>query len=988
MNNILSEKEYQHYILDRLQDAGYIIRPAEKFDRQLALDRELLFQFLNDTQAETMASLRKVYKDKLEETLVQFINQNITKKNSSLLQVLKHGVDIQNQHLSLMYTKPAASFNQNLVAKYEKNRFSVMEEVWASDDERVDLVLFLNGFAIMTFELKCNFAGQSYQNAIRQYRLERNPKDRLFLFKAGALVHFAMDLDEVYMTTRLKKESTFFLPFNQGNGTGVDAGAGNPNYPDRYSVSYMWDDILQKDTILDLLSRFLYLEHKESKDAVTGKLKTSENLIFPRYHQLDVIRKLLADVVENGTSQNYLIQHSAGSGKTNSIAWLAYRLASQHDRDNRIIFDNIIIMTDRVVVDRQLQQAVMSLEHQSGFIKVMNDECTSADLAAALRGNTKIIATTVQKFPYIVDSVAGLKNKHFAVIIDEAHSSTAGKNMAAVTKVLGSGDDDSRDVEDLIHDEIQRNGKQANVSMFAFTATPKATTLQLFGRVNTMGKYEAFHTYSMKQAIQEGFLLDVLENYITYDTFFKLNKEIEEDPQCKTSDAKRQIARFIKLHDTNIAQRIEIIVEHFRTTVMDELGGTAKAMVITSSREEAVKYRLAFEKYIHIKGYKNIKALVAFSGTVKLPHEAGEYTETGMNGFPENALPGEFNKNDYQILLVANKYQTGFDQPKLCAMYVLKQLHGVAAVQTLSRLNRICPPYEKHTFILDFKNSYEDIQKAFAPYYTTTILSNSVTSSEIYQLEMKVDAYEVLDPDDIEHASEIIYKPEPTTADKQKLASYLRRSEKFIKKYDKLETQHEIVMAMRHFVRYYEFLIQASCFEDVQLHKKYRFIDHLLSYINLDNPGGGYNLDGKIKASQFVQEKGATYGPGKLTPDPFVKLPSADSLSLTEEKKKRLSEIIEDINSRMGKHFNSDVALKAVLQVRDVMLDSDKLKQSAQNNDFNNFQLSYYDQLEDALIDGAEQNQEFLQFLLSNEDLQHKVLGVFAQEVYKHFKDK
>ncbi|MFR2155784.1 MAG: DEAD/DEAH box helicase family protein [Evtepia gabavorous] len=562
MNNVLSEKDYQKFLLERLADNGYVIRKASHFDRLFAMDREMLMKFLADTQPDTMDYLRKIYKDDLEDTIVSFINAETTKARGSLIDVLKHGIEISNRQLDLMYTKPATTFNPELTKKYGQNIFSVMEEVWASDKERIDVVIFLNGLAIISFELKCNTAGQSYQDAIYQYRTERNPKTRLFLFKSGCLVNFAMDLEEVYMTTKLAGEATFFLPFNMGNGEGVTAGAGNPAFEDRYSVSYMWEDILTKDTVLDLISKFIFVEVKEKVDDETGKVKRSENLIFPRYHQLDVIRKLLADVRENRTAQNYLIQHSAGSGKTNSIAWLAHRLTSLHDADNKIIFDNVIIVTDRVVVDRQLQKAIMGMEHKAGLIRVMDDKCNSTDLAIALNGNTKIIATTIQKFPYIVDSVKGLKNKRFAVIIDEAHSSTAGKDMAAVTMSLGSGEQFDGDVEDMISDEIKRNGKQANVSMFAFTATPKPTTIQLFGRLNTKGQREAFHVYSMKQAIEEGFILDVLQNYTEYSTFYQINKEIEDDPRCKTNAAKRQIARFVELHDTNISQRIEVIVEH------------------------------------------------------------------------------------------------------------------------------------------------------------------------------------------------------------------------------------------------------------------------------------------------------------------------------------------------------------------------------------------------------------------------------------------
>ncbi len=987
MNNILSEKEYQHYIMERLsEDNGYTIRKAVHFDRHFAMDRELLFQFLWATQPETMDALRKIYKDKLEDTLVSFINAEATKARGSLLNILRHGVELSNMKLELMYTKPATAFNKELLSKYEKNVFSVMEEVWASDKERIDLVIFLNGLAIMSFELKCNAAGQSYQDAIYQYRTERDPKTRLFLFKAGCLVNFAMDLEQVYMTTKLAGDATFFLPFNMGNGEGVNAGAGNPTFADKYSVSYVWEDILKKDTVLDLLGKFVFIETKEKEDELTGKIKKTENIIFPRYHQLDVIRKLLADVRENRTAQNYLIQHSAGSGKTNSIAWLAHRLTSLHDAEDKIIFDNVVIVTDRVVVDRQLQKAILGLEHKAGLIRVMDDKCNSADLAIALNGNTKIIATTIQKFPYIVDSVKGLKNKRFAVIIDEAHSSTAGKDMAAVTQSLGAGEQEYSDVEDMITEEIARNGKQTNVSIFAFTATPKPTTIHLFGRLNAKGQREAFHVYSMKQAIEEGFILDVLQNYTTYQTFYQINKEIEEDPRCKTADAKRQIARFVELHETNISQRVEVIVEHFRTSVMPELGGMAKAMVVTASRQGAVKYRQAFEDYTKKKGYTDIKALVAFSGKVKLPDDDTEYTEASMNGFAEDRLAKEFDKDDYQVLLVANKYQTGFDQPKLCAMYVLKKLKGVSAVQTLSRLNRICPPFEKKTFVLDFVNSYEDITDAFAPYYTTTLLSNSVTPTAIYDLEAKIDAYTFLDPDDIEKANALLYKEKIDYRDKQKLTFYFKHAKNRIEVYDLLK-QHEIVALMRHFIRFYEFLLQVSCFEDVELHKKYHFMTYLMAYINIKHPGGGYNLDGKIKATNFVQKKADEHIKSDLVAQPVVKLPTAENFGLTPAKEERLSEIIAEINSRMGKSYDNDVAVKAMLQIRDILLKSDKLKTSAKNNTVKDFEFSYFDDIDDALIEGLSQNQDFFSMLLSNDDVKKQVLGIFTEEIYKSLRE-
>lgn len=984
MNEILSEKEYQAFILDRLQDSEYEKHSATEYDRLFAVERKSLFRFLNATQPETMDALKKIYKAELEDTIIGVINMEETKQRGSRLNLLKHGIDISNKHLDLMYTKPATTFNPELTKLYEQNIFSVSEEVWASDTERVDVVIFLNGLAIMAFELKSNAAGQSYQDAIYQYRTERDPKTRLFCWKSGVLVCFAMDLEEVYMTTKLDKESTFFLPFNQGKGEGIDTGAGNPILEDEYSVHYMWDNILQKDSVLEIISKFMFIEVKEKLDNITQKVKRSETVIFPRYHQLDCIRKTLADVKENGSSLNYLIQHSAGSGKTNSIAWLAHRLASLHDSDNHIIFDNIIICTDRVVVDRQLQQAVMGIEHKSGMIRVMDDKCTSQDLGLALSGNTKIIATTIQKFPHIVDSLKGAKDKKFAVIIDEAHSSTSGKNMAAMTIALSNGDEVNYDTEDMIVDQICRQGKQPNVSMFAFTATPKPTTLQLFGRENKNGQKQAFHLYSMKQAIEEGFILDVLQNYVTYDMYYKLNKDIKDDPTLQTNEAKRQIARFISLHEVVIAQRIEIIIEHFRSCVMDELGGHAKAMVITASRAEAVKYRQAFENYVDKKGYRDIHALVAFSGKVSLDDK--DYTESGMNGFPEKNLPEEFDKDEYQVLLVADKYQTGFDQPKLCAMYILKKLHGVAAVQTLSRLNRICPPYKKNTFILDFANKYEDIIAAFSKYYTATLLSNSVTPSAAYDLMAKIEGYYFLDPADVENFTELLYKDKQNAKDKKQMRFYLQKAKRVIDGFSE-QTHDQAIVDIRHFIRFYEFLLQATCFEDVDLHKKYKFLSALISFLSMKHSGGGFNLDGMIKASGFHHKKTGDHKKEDMKSSPVMKLPVAYDIQLTPAKEEKLSVIIREINNRTGKNYDNDVAIKAALQIRDIMKKSEELKTSAKNNTEQDFEFAYFDHVDDALIDGLEQNQDFFTLLLQNDEIKREVLGLFAGEIYQSLRN-
>ena len=980
--------DYQRGIINYLEEHnGYRVRKNDNFNRRFAIDGELLVEFLEKTQPKKVELLRKMYKGDFEETLFNYFNREVNKKDGSLIGALKHGIDLANQHLDLMYSKPATDFNPELLKNYRENIFSVAEEVWASDDERIDLVIFLNGIAIISFELKSNPQGQNYSHAIEQYRTQRNPKTRLFQFKSGTLVNFAMDLNEVYMTTRLEGETTTFLPFNMGDGNGVNAGKGNPLCEDDYPVHYMWEDILTKDTILDLISRYIFIQVEEKEDKETGKKTKKESIIFPRYHQLDCLRKILADVTENKSSFNYLIQHSAGSGKTNTIAWLSHRFSSLHDKDDKQIFDNVVVVTDRVVVDRQLQAAISGIEHKSGLFKPMKDDCTSDDLRKALEGNTKIIATTIQKFPYIVDTVTSLKGKTFAVIIDEAHSSTAGKNMAAITKALGKGkqnDDEEVDVEDSIVDEIKRNGKQENVSFFAFTATPKPTTLQLFGRINKDGHGEAFHTYSMKQAIEEGFILDVLQNYITYKTFYQVNKAIQDDPTLETKKAKRQIARTAELHDTNIAQRVEVIVEHFRTTVMQELDGNAKAMVITDSRQGAVKYRQAMDEYLSKKGYSEIKALVAFSGKVKV--DDVEYSEAKMNGFSEDKLPEKFDKDGYQVLLVANKYQTGFDQKKLCAMYILKKLRGVNAVQTLSRLNRICAPYKKQTFILDFKNDYDDMKAAFAPYYTSTFLANSVNPRNIYELEKKIDAYAIIDCDDVMKFNEWMYKG---LMDKKKaeINSLLVRAQKFVDKYE-LEEQLEFVALLRSFVRFYEFMIQVTNFSDVDLHKKYNFIVALLAYLDIRQAGNGFSLKGKIKIGNFVQKKDEEHKAPNLVSKPFLKLPIAEKFGLTEDKKQKLSEIIAEINSKNGTAFDTDVAVKAALQIRDIMMKNENLKKSAASNTEKDFAFPFYDNIDEALVEGLDQNESFFSLLLNNEEIKKEVLGIFMGEIYKSLKKK
>lgn len=984
----LKEKDdYQAYILEMLREEnGYQVRPATAFDPGYGMDTELLFTFLKATQADTLARLEKLYKDKTRQTILNYINNEINKKNRSLLDVLKHGVEFDNgATLYLMYRKPATSFNPKAEALYQQNVLSVMEEVYHKEGERIDLVIFLNGIAIFTFELKCNTSGQTYEDAIRQYKYERDPKTRLLKFKAGCLAHFAMDLNEVYMCTNLKGKSSFFLPFNKGCGEGINTGKGNPHNENGINVSYMWEDILKKDTVLYLIDKIIFLQKDAKKNPDTGKREIKETLIFPRYHQFNAVRKVVNDVLENHTEKNYLIEHSAGSGKTNTIAWLAHRLSSLHDSEDHVIFDTVCIITDRLVVDQQLQKAVVALEHKAGLIKVMDEKCTSKDLADALNSNTKIIVSTIHKFMYIQELVQEMKNKTFAVIIDEAHSSTAGVAMEAVTHALSEGarePGEEKDLTDLIKDEIERNGKQPNVSIIAFTATPKPTTLQLFGCLNEEGKKAAFDLYSMKQAIEEGFILNVLQNYVTYKTYFELNKAIEDDPELETIAAKRKIAKYIELHDTNIAQKVEIIIEHFKNNIMKELGGRAKAMVVTSSRQSAVKYRNEFETYISKHGYTGIRALVAFSGKVNL--DGNEYSEAVMNSIPEDGLPDAFDTDSYQVLLVANKYQTGFDQPKLCAMYVDKTLRGVTAVQTLSRLNRICAPYDKKTFVLDFRNEYSDIQDAFAPFYTETILNETITPSDIRAVEAQVDQYNFLDMDDIDVFNGYLYQEKRTGKEKAKMWSLLDKSLKIINKYPDLE-KLEIRATIRRFIRFYSFLIQATCFESVDLHKKYNFLTYLVKEIEVGGGGNDFDIADKITASNFQQKKtGEQTSP--VESKPGVDLPKPNEVYFDEATKKKLSEIIEEINFAYNKHFDVDVASKSALQMRDLLLKNGHLRDSARNNSLKDFKFAYFDAVQDALLEGYEQNQELYTLLLDNDEKKRDLMQIFLEDVYKNLR--
>lgn len=979
--------DFQQWIIKDLKEKnGYIQRDTAQYNPRLAMDVDLLWDFLMETQEETMDYLlKKLNKD----TIINLINKEIVK--GGFLFALKEGVFIENKQLRLLYRKPATSFNEKAVKQYHANRLSVIEEVVYEENDRIDLVIFINGLALFAIELKFNPSGQSVQDAIKQLK-GRNAKNRLFRFEQGVLASFAVDTLEVYMTTQLKGQETYFLPFNMGKGQGIDMGSGNPHNPDGVDTEYLWLDVMTKDSILQLIESFVFFE-------IDKKDPKKKTLIFPRYHQRRAVSRLLEDMKSNHTESNYLIQHSAGSGKTNTIAWLAHSLVSLHDEENNNIVDTVLIVTDRIVVDRQLQDAVKQIDHKNGVVKVMGDRETSSDLADAIAGNTKIIATTIHKFAQINQSdwmsVGNTANKKFAILIDEAHSSTTGSYMSSVSQVLTETDIENGTIEELqevtaadaIEREIARTGKQANVSIIAFTATPKATTLQLFGTTQPDGSKAPFDVYSMKQAIEEGFILDVLNNYTTYKTYYRLNKAVEEDPELKTTIAKRKIAKFVELSDENIDQKVEIIMDHFIShDIMAELGGQGKAMIVTSGREAAVKYQLAFKKYFKEHSITSIGTMIAFSG--KVNYLGSEYSESAMNGFKEDDLKDNFNTDDYQVLIVANKYQTGFNQPKLVAMYVDKKLRNVAAVQTLSRLNRIFRGYNKKTFILDFKNTYDDIRAAFAPYYRETILADTITPSDILDLDRKIDEYSILDNSVVHEFNQFLYQEKRSSREKQKMVALLNKGYDRIKRFDEKD-QLSIRRVIRSFIRMYTFLIQATAYQNEMLHERYNYLQSLVKMIDVRLGGNDFTIADKIVVD-YMKHKQTGYftSSPELENDPELKLPKPNLTSITDEQEKRLSEILEEINEQLNLNIDSEVGISGAVSIRELLKKNARLKQSAHVNSREDFKFAFEEEIDNALTEGYSQSQDLFGALLNNEAFKKRMANIFLNDVYKSLKEE
>ncbi|HVZ35511.1 MAG TPA: type I restriction endonuclease, partial [Polyangiaceae bacterium] len=766
-----SEAAFETVIEGHLLQHGYITFRCEGFDRERAIFPETVLAFIRETQPKEWAKLEALHGSKTGEQILADLCKWMDANGS--LATLRHGFKCYGRTLRVAYFKAAHELNPELEARYKANRLGITRQLRysARSEKSLDVTLSLNGVPVVTIELKNPLTGQTVDNALWQYRHDRDPREPIFEFKRRTLVHFAADTECVRMTTRLAGAATHFLPFDKGDG----GGAGNPPDPNgrSYRTAYLWEEVLARDSLLDILARFLHLQIDEKRDEQGRKVKV-ESMIFPRYHQLDAVRRLVEAARSEGAGHNYLVEHSAGSGKSNTIGWLAHRLASLHDASNQRVFDSVIVVTDRVVLDQQLQDTIYQFEHKRGVVQQIDER--SRQLAEALENAVPIIITTLQKFPFVSRQLLKLAEergeqgtgilptRRCAVIIDEAHSSQGGETATDLKEVLGgeglreearqrAAEEGLEDMEELFRSMAKR-GRQANLSFFAFTATPKHKTLAVFGRNG-----EPIHRYTMRQAIEEGFILDVLKNYTTYATYYKLLKTCEDDPNVERKQAARALARFLRLHPHNIAQKTEVMVEHFQAVTRHKIGGRAKAMVVTGSRLEAVRYKQSFDEYIRKKGYA-IKTLVAFSGTVvddKLP--GVEYTEVQMNsGLREKELPEKFATQEYQVLLVAEKYQTGFDQPLLHTMYVDKRLAGIQAVQTLSRLNRT-HPLKEDTFVLDFVNDREEIREAFKAYYEGAEMGEEVDPARMYAIKGELDASGVYLDEELERFCAVYFKP-------------------------------------------------------------------------------------------------------------------------------------------------------------------------------------------------------------------------------------
>jgi type I restriction enzyme R subunit len=997
-----SEFAFETVIEAHLLANGYAPLDRDGFDCERAIFPDVLLGFVRETQSGEWAKLEALHGDKTGQQILADLCKWMD--NNGSLATLRHGFKCYGRTLHAAFFKAAHELNPELEARYAANRLGVTRQLHFSArcEKSLDVTLSLNGIPVVTVELKNPLTGQTIEDARLQYQRDRDPREPIFEFKRRALVHFAVDTEAVIMTTRLAGTATQFLPFNQG----WDNGAGNP--PDSagrtYRTAYLWEEVLQRDSLLDLLARFIHLQVEDKHDDQGRKVK-KETMIFPRYHQLRAVRKLVEAARREGVGNNYLVEHSAGSGKSNTIGWLTHRLASLHDDKNSRVFDSVVVVTDRVVLDQQLQDTIYQFEHKRGVVQKIDE--SSRQLAEALENAVPVIITTLQKFPFVSrqllkmaeergsQGTGTLVTRRCAVIIDEAHSSQGGETATDLKGVLGGErlreEASRRATEEGLPDMVElfrsmaKRGRQANLSFFAFTATPKHKTLAVFGRGG-----EPADRYTMRQAIEEKFILDVLKYYTTYATYFKLLKACDDDPNVERKKAAKALARFMKLHPHNIAQKTEVMVEHFNTMTRHKIGGHAKAMVVTGSRLEAVRYKQNFDRYIKEKGYQ-IKSLVAFSGTVVDDKLADlTYTEEGMNyGIREKELPEKFSTQEYQVLLVAEKYQTGFDQPLLHTMYIDKRLAGIQAVQTLSRLNRI-HPLKEDTFVLDFVNEREEIREAFKTYFEGAEIGEEVDPSRLYLIKGELDATGIYLSEEVTRFCEVYFKPKQKQSlqDHQAMNAALDPpvSRFTVRQRDDDGEAEEWREKLQAFHNLYGFLSQVIPYQDSDLERLYVFLRHLASKLPGRKTGTAYHFDDEVRLEYYRLQK-ISEGSISLRDGAALRLdgPTEVGSGAARSQSMALSQLIDVVNERFGTDFNQADQLFFDQIVEAAMAD-DGLRQAAAVNPSDKFELVFKHLLESLFMERIDQNEEIFVRFMNDASFQKVVTAWMAAEAYRRLR--
>lgn len=999
--NETNEKRFESDIeASLLSLSGGYVKGCDAYDPSLGLYVHTLIDFIQRTQPKEWA--RFVNANQMDTVRKFCVAFNNACDMFGLVHVLRHGFKHRGITFRVCYFRPESSLNQTAVAQYAANHIAVYRQWYYSTDNNksVDMVLVLNGIPVFAFELKNQYTGQTADNAKLQWMYDRDPREICFQFNKRILGYFAVDHTEVWMATKLAGKDTYFLPFNQGsNGAGRDGGKGNPPNPEGYPTAYLWENVFQKDSMMDILQKFIHLQTIREKKALpdgTEKVTEKKRLIFPRYHQMDAVRKMIAHVSENGAGHNYLIQHSAGSGKSNTIAWTAYRLASLHDTENKPVFSSVVVVTDRTVLDAQLQETISGFDHTLGAVETIGEDKNSRDLRDAINAGVRIIVTTLQKFPVIYQEVDAAKGRNYAVIVDEAHSSQTGTSALKLKAALANTEDALReyaeiegkaeeevDPTDKLVREMIIHGRHKNLSFFAFTATPKATTLEMFGTEYTDGTYHSFHIYSMRQAIEEGFIMDVLQNYMTYDTCFKIAKTIPDNPDVPGSRAAKVIRKFEQLHPYNISQKAQIIVETYMETTRHKIGGQGKMMVITSSRLAAVRYYQECKRYIEENGYKDVGLLVAFSGTIQDNGE--EYTEPKLNvrkdgtHISESQTKSEFHDN-FHVLIVAEKYQTGFDEPLLHTMVVDKKLRGVKAVQTLSRLNRI-HPLKSDTFVLDFVNTREDIQEAFQPFYQETILESEVNTDLLYQAQNELRGYALYSDNDVDtFANEYFSFSKQDDKAMGRMSSILKP---VADRYNKLEPdgRYQFRRLCRSFVKWYGYLSQIVRMFDRELHEEYVFLSYLLGLIPPDQVEM-IDLEGKLKLEYYKLQK--TYeGSIDLRETATVLVPVNARSVASPEKKLPLDEIIDKINEQYNGTF-TDADRVVVSAMKDKLMADEKLQSMAKTSDPQIFNDSVFPKFFNLIAqDCYTESQDAFTSLFADQAKYNAVMHALSSVIYR-----